>query len=271
MALGLADYQFNYAGPFDSMTFGPNGATVPNVDIEEVSGLMDLDVRIGDREFAREHGDIAGLHRAEPREVRLKIEVRSNTLNQTYYDLVTRTRELFSAIREPDSTQILTFKLPGEPEQIIRCRPIRRREPRNWKTEYGLLPMEILLRAADPRIYSVDFVDSGAQTGTFNVTNAGNSHAYPELHFGAITAATVTNNTNGTEVVITGATNGSGNLRANMDRWIRGVNNDNIIERGSNDNYFAWQQPRSPLYLDPGTNSLTVSVSTQVFHRNTWL
>jgi hypothetical protein len=261
MALGLADYQFNYSTLADNLTFGPNGATVPNVDIEEISGLLDLDVRVGDREFAREDGDIAGLHRAEPREVRLMIEIRDSELNQDYYDMITKTRELFTRRVNPGDTDgVLTFKLPGEPEQMIRCRPVRRREPRNWRTEFGLLPIEILLRAADPRIYAVDT--------TTTTTNDGNEFAYPILNFGAVATASITNNTNGDTLSITSAP-GSGNLIADMDRWIRGTSGL-IIFRGSTDGYGAWDQPRKPFRLSPGTNSISGSSFT-LTKRHTWL
>jgi hypothetical protein len=261
MALALSDYQFNYATAVDTLTFGPNGATVPNVDIEEVSGLEDLDVRVGDREFARQDGDISGLHRAEFREIRFKIEVRSSVLNQTYYDLVTKTREIFTRRADPSDTDgVLTFKLPGEPEQIIRCRPIRRRESRNARTEYGLLPMEILLRAADPRIYAVD-----TDTST---TNNGNDFAYPILNFGAVTSASITNSTTGDTISISSAT-GSGNLIADMDKWVRGTSGL-IVYRGSTDNYFAWDLPRRPFRLAPGANSISGS-GYSLTKRHTWL
>lgn len=272
MPIGLVDYELRYVGQFDSLTFGQSGATVPAVDLVEIRGLFDSDVRIGDREFAREHGDVPGLHRAEYRDINLKLEIRSNTLDQAYYDLIQQVRGIFTPQKEYVEGQgIFYFKFPGEVEKMCRARAVRRREPREARTEYGVLPMEILLRAPDPRHYTSDFTDSGSQTGTFNVTNNGDNYAYPELHFGAISAVTVTNNTNGDVLDISGATNGSGNLRANMDRWIRGITNDLIIERGSNDNYFAWQQPRKPFRLSPGVNSITVTAATQVFHRDTWL
>lgn len=261
MALGLDDYQFNYEGQWDDLTFGPNGATVPNVDVEEVSGLEDIDTRIGDREFAREDGDIGGLHRAEFREVRFKLEVRSSTLNQDYYDLVQKTWNVFTRIKDPsDSQGVLTFKFPGQGERISRARAIRRRMPRNWRTEYGVLPLEVLLRASDPRVYAVDTDTSS--------TNNGNEYAYPRINFGAVASASITNTTTGDELEISGAS-GSGDLIADMDRWIRGVD-DLIIFRGSTDNYGAWEQPRKPFRLAPGSNTITGS-SFSLTKRHTYL
>lgn len=261
MAIGLSDYEFHYIGEWDTLTFGAEGATVPAVDVEEVSGLWDTDTRVGDREFAREFGDIQGLHRAEYREVRFKLEVRSNVLNQAYYDLIQKVRGVFTVMKEPVAARgQLYYKFPNEPEKFIRARAIRRREPRQWRTEYGVLPMEILLRAPDPRIYATD-----TDTST---TNDGDHYAYPVINFGAVTSASITNNTTGDVLSITGAT-GSGDLKAHMDRWIRGVD-DLIIFKGSTDNYGAWDQPRKPFRLAPGANSISGSSFTlEKYH--TWL
>lgn len=262
MAIGLSDYEFHFQGRFDNLNFGAEGATVPAVDVIEVSGLWDTDTRIGDREFAREFGDIGGLHRAEFREVRFKLEIRSNQLNQAYYDLIQKVRSVFTVQKDPlDTRGILYYKFPLEPEKLIRARPIRRREPRQWRTEYGVLPMEILLRASDPRIYASD-----TDTST---TNDGDHYAYPIINFGAVDTASITNNTTGDTLSITGATAGSGDLIADMDRWIRGVD-DLIIYRGSSDNYGAWDQPRKPFRLAPGANSITGSSFTLV-KRHTYL
>lgn len=272
MALGLSDYQLHYARGSDTLTMGPNGATVPNVDIVRISGLLDQEARVGDREFARQDGDIGGLHRASPRFPRLELEVRSNVLNTAYYDLIDTVRSIFRRSRLPsDADGVLTFKMPEEPEQIIRCRPIRRNIPREARTEYGLLPINVELKAADPRIYEVDLSSVGPSSGTFAVTNNGDDWAYPILNFGAVATVQLTNNTNGDVISITSAP-GSGNLIADMDRFIRGVN-DLVIYRGSTDGYGAWDQPRKPFRLEPGSNSLTLNTGTNVTvqHRDTWL
>ena len=133
--------------------------------------------------------------------------------------------------------------------------------------------MEVQLRAADPRIYDDALTVPSAQSGTFNVTNLGNSDAYPILNFGAVTNAKLTNNTIGSlhfiEVL---ATTGSGSLIADMDRWIRGTN-ELLVYRTATDNYPMWTQPRLPFRLLPGINSLTLNTGTNVTvsHRDTWL
>lgn len=252
------DYQMEYSVGGETLAMGPSGST-PNVDLVRVTGLHDLEVRDGDRAFARYDGDVAGLHRAEPRYVRLEMEVRGVPGDSAYDELAHKAIRMFTRRERQDG--VLTFQFPGTGAQFIRCRPVRRRVPREAKTEYGLLPIDVELKAADPRIYDA-IVSSGVQSGTFNVVNNGNDYAYPIFNFGAVAAAKITNNTNGDIVDIQGAT-GSGNLMVDMDRFIRGVF-DLIVYRGSTDNYPAWQQPRKPFRLEPGTNSLTLNVGTNV-------
>ena len=273
--MALTDYQFEYVTAIDTLTFGENGATVPNVDVDSVRGLLEMEARVGDREFARQSGDIPGLHRATPRIPTFKLEVRGpDPTAVAYTDLVVQTRDIFTIRPEASDTDgVLNFKFPGEVEQFIRCRPIRRKMPRDARTEYGLMPIEVQLRAADPRIYDDALTVPSAQSGTFNVTNLGNSDAYPILNFGAVASVKLTNNTIGsthfTEIL---SATGSGSLIANMDRWIRGTN-QLLVFRGSTDNYPNWTQPRIPFRLLPGINSLTLNTGTNVVvsHRDTWL
>lgn len=273
--MALTDYQFQYVTTVDTLAFGENAAVTPTVDAIQISGLLEMEARVGDREFARQSGDIPGLHRAVPRIVRLELEVRGPDPAATAYtDLVAQTRDIFTVRPDPSDTDgVLNFKWPGEVEQFIRCRPIRRRVPRNARTEYGVLPMDVELRAADPRIYDDALTTPSAQSGTFNVTNLGNSDAYPILDFGAVASVKLTNNTIGSShfIEILSAT-GSGSLIADMDRWIRGTN-QLLVYRTTTDNYPKWTQPRIPFRLLPGTNSLTLNTGTNVVvkHRDTWL
>ncbi len=268
----LTDYQFHYVTADDSLDFGENGATTPNVDVESIIGLFGMEARVGDREFARQSGDIAGLHRAVPRTIKLKMEVRGDPAATSYKDLVVQTRDIFTILSDPSDTDgVLNFKFPGELEQFIRCRPIRRSMLRDARTEYGLMPILVELRAADPRIYDDVLTNPGTQTGTFNVTNLGNSDAYPIMDFVTVASdAKITNNTNGDVLDIVDA--GVGTLTAHMDRWIRGVN-DLLIFIGGTDHYSAWAQPREPFRLSPGINSLTLNngLNVNVKHRDTWL
>ena len=218
----LTDYQFHYVTADDTLDFGENGATTPNVDVESIIGLFGMEARVGDREFARQSGDIPGLHRATPRTIKLKLEVRGDPAATPYKDLVIQTRDIFT-VRPDPSDGVLNFKFPGELEQFIRARPIRRSMLRDARTEYGLMPILVELRAADPRIYDDVLTTPSAQSGTFNVTNLGNSDAYPIMDFVTVASdAKITNNTNGDVLDVVDA--GVGTLTADMDRWIRGTN-----------------------------------------------
>ncbi len=268
----LTDYQFHYVTSDDTLDFGENGAVTPNVDVENILGLFAMEARVGDREFARQSGDIPGLHRAVPRIVKLKLEVRGDPAASSYKDLVIQTRDIFTLRPEHSDTDgVLNFRFPGELEQFIRCRPIRRKMQRHARTEYGLMPIEVELRAADPRIYDDVLTDPGTQTGTFNVTNLGNADAYPIMTFITVASdAKITNNTNGDVLDIVDA--GVGTLVADMDRYIRGTN-ELLIFIGGTDHYPAWAQPREPFRLSPGVNSLTLNNGLNVIvkHRDTWL
>lgn len=269
----LNDYQFQYVTAVDTLTFGDNGVTVPNVDVIWVKGLYDMETRAGDREFARFDGDVPALHRAGPRFPEFKLEIRGDVTTQGYWDLVDKARDIFVRRPDPSDTDgVLNFKWRGSVECFIRCRPERRRESRDSKTEYGLSQLEVQLRAADPRIYSATLAELTGQSGTFNVTNDGNDFAYPQLEFAvASNNAKITNNTNG-DVFEALATTGSGNLFADFDKYIRG-SKGLLVYRTSTDNYGKWTQPRKPFRLSPGTNSLTLNTGTSVAvrHRHTWI
>lgn len=277
--MALNDYQFQYITTpgGDTVNMGENGATVPTIDMIEVRGLLDMEARVGDREFARQSGDIPGLHRATPRFINLRMEIRGDPADTAYKNLVIQARDVFTVRTEPfkDVTDgKLGFQWPGEVTQFIIARPIRRRMTRDARTEYGIMPLEVELRGANPRIYADSLTTPSAQSGTFNVTNLGNTDAYPILDFGSVATVSLLNNTNNDQISITGAT-GAGNLIADMDRWIRGEAQLFIVYRETTptDNYSKWIQPREPFRLQPGINSLTLNTGTNVVvkHRDTWL
>lgn len=251
-------YQFEYVAGGHTVAMGPSADT-PNIDVVRVSGLLDSTVEDSDRDFARFDGDVPGLHRLEPRYVKFELEVRGE-VGEDYDDLVNDTIDNFKRRFEVDG--VLTFMFPGfEVPRWVRCRPVRRRIARDARTEFGLLPIDIEFKAADPRMYS-DLVTSGSESGTFVVVNDGNDPAFPILNFGGVANAKLTNNTNGDVIEISGAT-GSGSLIADMDRYIRATN-QLIVYRGSTDNYGKWLQPRKPFTLNRGSNSLTLNTGTNV-------
>lgn len=251
----LADYQFEYINGPTSYIMGEQ--TI--VDIQSIEGLFGMEVRDGDRPWTRAHGDISGEHLLMPKEIFIDLEVMGDPLLATYWDEVYKIQKLFTTRQFPADTDLLKFKVPHLTERFIRCRPFRRSFKRQWNTELGAAPMAIILKAADPRIYQPvgDMNSSGAQGGTFSVTNAGSANAYPKLTF-SNASAVLTNNTFPVVMTITGAAAG---VVADMDRWVRGVN-ALIVYQGATNHYDKWIQPRVPFFLGSGINSLTVSAGT---------
>lgn len=255
----LSDYQLEYTNGPTTILMGNIGVTVPSYDLISIEGLFGMDVRDGDRAWTRNHGDLPGEHLLTPKNIILQTEVRGDPTLTAYWDAVYLMTKAFTTRQFPSDSDMLKFKVPGLTEAFIRCRPTRRSFDRTFRTEYGLAPITVNLKAADPRIYRPvgAMNSSGAQSGTFNVTNAGSANAYPKLTFSS-GSAVLTNNTFPVVMTITGASAG---VVADMDRWIRGVN-ALIVYNGATNNYDKWIQPRVPFFLGSGVNSLTVSAGT---------
>lgn len=269
----LSDYQLFWDTQHGgNITFGGSTFTNPGIDIVSIEGLFDHSVRDDDREDGFLAGDIPGIHRPAPRIIRLVLEIRGDPGDTDYTDLVQQVRYLFGPQygTVPFLTGSLQWKWPGEPEKLIRARPIRRREPRNSGTEFGLVKMEIELKAGDPRIYSVEL--HSESDGSYN--NAGNTWAYPKftVTVGGGAIVDFTNTTNGLQ--FSGAfVDGSGSLIADFDSMVRNNNTQYIFRATDVDNYKNWDHPRRIIALDPGANTITFATGTlaSVQWRDTWI
>lgn len=267
--MALSDYQFEYTNGPITVLMGP----ASNIDVLRVEGLFDMDIRDGDREWTRNHGDLAGEHLLAPKDILIDLEVIGDPTLTTYWDDVYEAQRVFTTRQFPSDADQLHFKVPGLPERFVRARPTRRTFPRKDDTELGAAPMSVILKAADPRIYTPigAMISSGTQSGTFNVVNDGTANAYPRLSFTSTGAdITLTNNTFPHTFTLTAPP--SGTVVADMDRWIRGVN-DLIIYLSTTSHYDKWAQIRRPFVLGSGTNSLTLTGATNVTvqHYHTWI
>lgn len=276
MALS-ADYQFEYlvqySGALSStLKFGAG----TNIDIMSISGLEDLDVRVGDREFTRNHGDIPGEHYSTPRSVTFELAFNQNgeaglLSDADYRDLIESALHQHFLVR-PDfkADEQLSFRMPGNPDRMIRARTIKRTYPRRAEQEWGYARASVMFRASDPRIYSLAETDSGAQSATFNITNNGKANVYPILTFVHAGAVELTNNTYPITFAATGLS-GTG-LVADFDRYIRGERGL-IVYDGSTNEYGKWTHPRRAFVLGPGVNSLTLTTGTSValVTRDAWI
>ena len=274
--MALNDYEVQYVSEVGTLLM--NDAATPGVDIMRLEGIHGMNVKFGSRTQAREAGDIPGAEYAQRKDVTLRLEVRGDASLQAYWDKVAAVENVFTEHRSPSDTYQLSWKFPGEVEQFIRARPWRRRRMRQANTEWGITPIQVMLRSEDPRRYAVGQVLNQGTT-SFSATNNGNAKAYPELTFvGQTGTGVLLNNTTNGSAFATDPGGSSGNLIANMDFFIRGVGNANghMIYIGNSHQYEWWKQPRSPFYLSPGVNSLVVgglggSSNIQVRHYHTWI
>lgn len=267
------DYQFEYlvqySGALSStLQFGAG----TNIDVMNITGLEDLDVRVGDRAFTRNHGDIPGEHFATSRTVTLDLAIRQGSLtDQQYRDLIESAIHQHFLVR-PDfrDTEQLSFRMPGNPDRMIRARTIKRSYPRRADQEWGHATIQVMMRANDPRIYSLATNNSGAQSGTFNIVNDGKANVYPILTFAHAGSVELTNNTYPNSFIATGLSGTA--LTADFDKYIRGERGL-VVYDGSTNEYGKWTHPRRPFILGPGTNSITLTTGTSVTFvwRDTWI
>ena len=285
----ITDYQFHYRG----LTIGQG--TV--YDIIQVDGLEDLNIRVGDRDFPRSHGQIPGTHLASFRVINFDLEVNGvagtaahNKSLQDLLSVLSPDQGETDGSEEDEDRDKLYWKFPGSPIMFIRCRPARRRIPRRSDTEYGYFPVTFQLRSADPRKYKAEINDSGNQTTYFDVVNAGDAKAYPVIFYRKTVSGTtgqLRNETTDTTFELENIGMG-GIYVCDMDSYIRGANFQTIqlSSVGPNNNQFpiwqdvgvnkygSWKLPRKPFYLVPGTNRLVGFYATdtvRVFWYDTWM
>lgn len=267
----LADYDFELITyNFGTLSFGNQGDTSPGIDIVSIAGLYDTTVIDDDRE-SRIHGDFPHYMRSAPRYITFEIEIRGDPTDSDFTDLVQLARDSFSVLTgiAPFPEATLHWKWPGEVEKFVRCRPTRRYEPRDSRTEYGLVKMSVELKAADPRHYG--WGQNSENMGT-TMANAGNSLAYPTITITPASNAITFAHDLSTDVFSASGMSGTGDLICNFEALMRNINTL-YIHRGSNDNYPEWDHPRQIFGLWPGDNEITASVGSAgvVQWYDTWL
>lgn len=297
--MALPDETFEFRG----LVFG-EGQTIM---VNHAEGFEGFDVRSSDSDQPRGDGGIRGLDYVAPRTIAFElVAAELEDIDGTVYEAKwQQIRSTFRPSRDEDFD--LKFKRPGQPERIIRCRPIQltRREDYRGYNRIGFPP--VVLRAVDPRIYSstirsgnvptysatgggVDFdLNFASEFNTIGGTqieyvaqNDGNTEAYPKIRFygsstGSIDSVTLTNTT--TDQAITVATHiGSGQiLTADMPAAVTAANRLVISLDGAS-RYGDWELPRTAFALAPGSNTLryeingtaTDSVCNMQWH-DTWI
>lgn len=288
----LADGQYG----FGTLVFGEGC----DIMVNNAEGFEGFEVRSSDSDQPRGDGGLRGLDYVAPRTVAFELVAWEPDLDGSLYEAVWASiRATFRPSRTEDGE--LTFKRAGQPERLIRCRPVQLVRREDWKrfNRYGFPP--VVLRAVDPRIYStevrsqnvsifattsggaelpvtefpVDFT-GGTQTELV-VQNDGTADAFPLLRFygptvGTCTAVKLTNSTTGQvfEVVTPIATGQI--LTGDMEAAVTGSERLVVALDGSS-RYGSWALPREPFALAPGSNTLRFEVtgtSTDVICNVTW-
>ncbi len=264
--LGLVDYEFWHGDlSGNGLDFGLNS----NVDVMKVEGLTDQNALVSDRQHHNQFGDIPGVYLARSRLIVFELDVRKGALSDTAWrDLIDDVEGEFTIVKDinelEDGSQ-LHWQVPGNPERFLRARCVKRKRIMEPDSELGLTRIAVQLRASDPRFYTAAPNTDLANTGTFTVTNNGKQRAYPRILFERAlggTSVKITNNDTGVVFEVTGL-GGTVDLTADMDQLVRGATGL-VVFRATTNDYPDWIQPRTPFYLRPGTNSITLQAGDDV-------
>lgn len=293
----LLDEQFFYRG----LTFGPG----TDYYVNRAEGFEGFEARTSDSDQPRNDGGLRGLDYVAPRTVALELAVIAEDEDGSGYE------SYWSAVRSAFRPSLaidydLTFKRPGQVEKLIRCRPVQLVRVEEYKrfNRFGFPP--VVLRAVDPRIYSVDehagnaavYSSSGGGLdlpivnfpGEFGagvqtelvVENVGTADAYPLIRFygpivGTCTGVTLTNTTTGQVLQIATTITTGQILTADMTAAVTG-SDSLVISLGGSSRYGSWALPRTPFALTPGSNTLRFQVTgtstdviANIIWRDTWL
>jgi len=293
----LSDLQWSYR----DLVFGEGTL----IGVNRAEGFEGHDVRTSDAELPRGDGSIRGVDYVAPRLVTFELAVIELAGGATTYEQYwAQIRAAFRPSRTEDLP--LTFARPGMPARLIRARPVSLIRTEDYKRYNTVGFPPVALRAADPRIYSVEVrsenvpvytatqggiefpvvefpVDftGGSQTELV-VTNDGTADAYPLLRFygpvvGTCTGVTITNSTTGQMFVSSAVITTGQILTADMEAAVTGAPRL-VISLGGSSRYGTWAQPREPFVLAPGSNTLrfqvtgtSTDVAANISWRSTWL
>ncbi len=264
--LGLVDYEFYYgASSGGDLDFGLN----TNIDVMKVEGLTDQNALVSDKQHHNRFGDIPGTHLARARLVVFELDVRKGVLSDTAWrNLIDDVEGHFTIVKnvtDIEDGHQLHWQVPGNAERFLRARCVKRKRVMEPDSELGLTRIAVQLRASDPRFYVAAPNNDLANTGTFTVTNNGKQKAYPRILFeraGGGTSVKIINNDTGVVFEVTGL-GGTIDLTADMDQLVRG-STGLVVFRATTNDYPDWIQPRTPFYLQPGTNSITLLAGDDV-------
>lgn len=293
----LADEQFEYRG----LVFGRECPIMVN----RAEGFEGFEVRSSDADQPRGDGSLRGFDYAAARNISFELVAWEADLDGSVYEAAWQTiRSAFRPSRSEDYP--LSFKRPGMPERMVYCRPIQlvRVEEWNRHNRYGYPP--VILKAVDPRIYSVDEKTgmvpvyattaggfdfplanfpldfTGGLQNEYVAINEGTADAHPLIRIygpksGTFEGFTLTNSTTGQTVTVSTVMSLNQILTIDMPAMATGANRL-IVSLDGATRYASWAQPREPFFLAPGANNLrfevngtTTNALCTVQWRDTWM
>lgn len=272
----LADWEMQYRG----LVFGGDR----DVAVRRVSGLYGYTARADDPAQPRGDGAIPKHHYLEARSVELELELLGSDVELR--DMERQVREAFALSRIAELP--LWFKLPGDDERLIYCRPTAS----SWDATHdrrAVIEPTVALTASDPRVYGAertvsvplyaadaggvdDPVDGGAKdVGTIGEQqeavfhNAGDSDAHPMVQAwgpetGTTTRVTLENRTNGSVLDVETDVLPGQQLVARMREWVTRDPTARPVELDGASRYAAWLTRGEPFWLSPGDNVLRLTV-----------
>lgn len=289
----LLDEQFLYRG----LTFGPGTPYMLN----SFDGIEGFQMRVSDSDQPRGDGAIRGLDYASAKTISFGFQLIETVDNggTDYEGMWQQIRRTFAPSRSTDDD--LVFKRPGQPERLIRCRPIQLIRTEKFTSFNRMGSPPVVLRAVDPRIYSsavrsgnalvyavtgggvdypldypVDF--SGGTQMEFVAQNDGTADAYPLIRFyhpvatGTVNGVKLTNTTTGQILTINSVVSSGQILTADMGAMVNG-SDGLVISLDGASRYGGWALPREPFALAPGSNTLrfeVIGTATDAICNLTW-
>lgn len=244
------DYQYEYRG----YLFG-SGTPMKT---EEVTGLLALpNIRDEDLERQDADGDYPGRMLSESR----IIDVEGHLIGAPGADIETKIQEASYTFMPSQAEEWFVFQRPGQGKWFSKCRVRKRDIASEFATARGRAAISLMLKATDPRLYSLEekrsqvTVVSGRSTATVtSVRNDGNYHEFPILE---ITGPTVNprikhNGQNKTLRIDITVNSGQTLVIDTKKRTVSIGSTDHYDKVRSDNQWWGW-------YLVPGNNSITYS------------
>lgn len=288
--MSLSDYQISFGG----LTIGDD----TDYDLKQEEGFTSWSVRTDDDDFPLQWGSIPGTDEVNARVVKLSIEMLNDPATIRAFrdaflpaesalsDLVAK----FPEFEEEITVQARVRNRPrvrtiDEVNGVVRFEPVELYvpDPRLYftDTETEAVPVYTVggdaldLTTSSGADLGTDLtVDSGTDlgfdftgvtaAGEVVITNRGNVDTYPVLLFtpdgtGAMTQWVLTNETTGETATFTTDLNPGQTMTVDMAMVATSKTGSPVTIDGSSI-YQAWQQPRTPLRIVPGTNTLRFDV-----------